>query len=120
MTYERLGQKFRCGKSHTDLRPPAEPVDLKNEAVFDPLTGRSASGADDDNPTIKHDERRLSSLGTFGTRTRAHRFIRQASMCGGCSQSVLRLRQTSLPLMRIRAKHVPDAPVAQLDRATAF
>jgi len=42
MTYERLGQKFRCGKCHTDLRPPAEPIDLKSEAVFDPLTGRSA------------------------------------------------------------------------------
>jgi thioredoxin 2 len=42
MTYERLGQKFRCGKCHTDLRPPAEPIDLKSEAVFDPLTSRSA------------------------------------------------------------------------------
>ena len=42
LTYERLGQKFRCGKCHTDLRPPAEPIDLKSETVFDPLTGRSA------------------------------------------------------------------------------
>jgi len=42
LTYERLGRKFRCGKCHTDLRPPAEPIDLKSDAVFDPLTGRSA------------------------------------------------------------------------------
>ena len=42
MTFERLGQKFRCGKCHTDLRPPAEPIDLKSEAVFDPLTACSA------------------------------------------------------------------------------
>jgi hypothetical protein len=42
MAYERLGQKFPCGKCHTDLRPPAEPIDLKSEAVFDPMTGRSA------------------------------------------------------------------------------
>src|SRR3989475_8722858 len=41
-TLFRSGQKFRCGKCHTDLRPPAEPIDLKSDAVFDPLTGRSA------------------------------------------------------------------------------
>ena len=42
MTYERLSQKFRCGKCHADLSPPAQPVELKNEAAFDALTGRSA------------------------------------------------------------------------------
>src|SRR5882762_3939015 len=42
LVYERLGQKFRCGKCHIDLRPPAEPVEVKSEAAFDSLTGRSA------------------------------------------------------------------------------
>jgi thioredoxin 2 len=42
MIYERLGQKFRCGQCHTDLRPAGKPIEVKNEAAFDALTGRSA------------------------------------------------------------------------------
>ena len=42
LPYERLGHKFRCGKCHTDLAPPGQPVALKDDAVFDLLTGRSA------------------------------------------------------------------------------
>jgi thioredoxin 2 len=42
ITYERLGQTFRCGQCHTELRPPDEPVVVKNEEIFDALTGHSA------------------------------------------------------------------------------
>jgi len=42
ITYERLGQTFRCGQCQTELRAPGEPIELKNEAVFDALTARSA------------------------------------------------------------------------------
>ncbi len=42
ITYERLGQAFRCGQCHTELRTPGVPIELKNEAVFDVLTGRSS------------------------------------------------------------------------------
>lgn len=42
MTYERLGQTFRCGNCHADLTPPGEPVEVKNEAVFNSLINRSA------------------------------------------------------------------------------
>ena len=42
MTYERLGQTFRCGQCHTELPPPAAPVDVANEPAFDALTGRSS------------------------------------------------------------------------------
>ncbi len=42
MTYERLGNLFRCGKCHTELPPPGEPVEVKSEAVFDALTTRAA------------------------------------------------------------------------------
>jgi thioredoxin 2 len=42
LPYERLGHKFRCGKCHTDLAPPGQPVALKDDAVFDLLTGRSS------------------------------------------------------------------------------
>jgi thioredoxin 2 len=42
MTYERLGQVFRCGSCRTELRPPHEPIEMKSEALFDALTGRSA------------------------------------------------------------------------------
>ncbi len=41
MTYERLGHLFRCGKCHTELPPPGEPVEVKSEAVFNALTARS-------------------------------------------------------------------------------
>jgi thioredoxin 2 len=42
MIYERLGQTFRCGRCHTEMRSPAEPFEMKNEATFDAITGRSA------------------------------------------------------------------------------
>jgi thioredoxin 2 len=42
MTYERLGQTFRCGQCHTELHPPTEPIDVNSEAVFNVLTKRSA------------------------------------------------------------------------------
>jgi hypothetical protein len=42
LIYERLGQRFRCGKCRTELRPTAEPIEVKNEAVYDALAGRSS------------------------------------------------------------------------------
>src|SRR6266478_3482181 len=42
ITYERLGHTVRCGQCHNDLSAPGEPVEVKSEAVFDALTGRSA------------------------------------------------------------------------------
>lgn len=41
MTYERLGQEFRCGKCHTMLGLPAEPLSVGSEEVFRALVGRS-------------------------------------------------------------------------------
>jgi thioredoxin 2 len=42
MTYEALGKVLRCGKCQTELRPPAEPVDVESDLVFDALICRSA------------------------------------------------------------------------------
>lgn len=42
LSYERLGQQFRCGKCHHELAPPAEPVEVKSHTVLDALTTRSA------------------------------------------------------------------------------
>jgi thioredoxin 2 len=42
LSYERLGQTFRCGNCHTELRPPGEAVEIGNETVFNALTARSA------------------------------------------------------------------------------
>jgi len=41
MTSERLGQTFRCGQCHTELPPPAEPVEVNSEPAFKGLIGRS-------------------------------------------------------------------------------
>jgi len=41
MTYERLGQIFRCGNCHAELRPPGEPVEVRNGNAFDALTQHS-------------------------------------------------------------------------------
>jgi len=38
MTYERLGQAFRCGHCHTALEPPGTPVDVSTTAAFEALT----------------------------------------------------------------------------------
>ena len=42
LIYERLGQIFRCGKCHTELRPPGEPIEVKSESLFDSLIGHSS------------------------------------------------------------------------------
>jgi thioredoxin 2 len=42
LLYERLGKTFRCGKCHTELGPPGEPIAVKSETIFDAITGRSA------------------------------------------------------------------------------
>ena len=42
MTYERLGQTFRCGKCRAELHAPDEPVEVKSESAFDALTRSSA------------------------------------------------------------------------------
>jgi thioredoxin 2 len=42
LLYERLGQIFRCGKCHTELRPPGEPIEVKSESLFDSLIGHSS------------------------------------------------------------------------------
>ena len=42
LSYERLGQTFRCGQCHHELPPPGEPVELSTEPAFDALIARSA------------------------------------------------------------------------------
>jgi thioredoxin 2 len=42
MTYERLGQTFRCGKCQTVLSGPGTPVEVNTEPIFDAILGRSA------------------------------------------------------------------------------
>src|SRR5688572_25909254 len=42
MPYERLGQTFQCGRCHSELIPPGEPVEVRNEIMFQALIGRSA------------------------------------------------------------------------------
>jgi thioredoxin 2 len=42
MIYGRLGQKFRCAKCQTELGPPAEPIEVKKESVFDAITSQSS------------------------------------------------------------------------------
>src|SRR2546427_12600252 len=41
MTYERLGQTFRCGEGHKDLPAPAEPIEVKTETAFNALSSQS-------------------------------------------------------------------------------
>ena len=41
MRYDGLGQTFRCGKCKTQLQPPAEPIDITSEQIFDALTRQS-------------------------------------------------------------------------------
>ena len=40
--YQKLGQEFRCGKCHAELSPPAEPVEIESEPVFDAVTTHSS------------------------------------------------------------------------------
>ncbi len=42
LSYDRLGQQFRCGKCHHELGLPAEPIEIPNESAFQALTSRSA------------------------------------------------------------------------------
>lgn len=42
MSYERLGQVFRCGQCHTELPKPGESIELDNQEVFNALISRSA------------------------------------------------------------------------------
>jgi len=42
MTYERLGQTLRCGQCHTELPPPAEPVEVNSETAFNASLARSS------------------------------------------------------------------------------
>jgi thioredoxin 2 len=42
LTYERMGQVFRCGGCHTELDLPGEPIDVDSSSHFEALTGRSS------------------------------------------------------------------------------
>jgi thioredoxin 2 len=42
LTYERLGQTFRCGDCHTELGLPTQPIDISSKSVFESLARRSA------------------------------------------------------------------------------
>ena len=41
MRWEGLGQTFRCPKCQAELLPPAEPIDITSDAMFDRLTSRA-------------------------------------------------------------------------------
>jgi len=42
LAYERLGTTPRCARCHTPLGPPATPIELENEELFEALISRSA------------------------------------------------------------------------------
>src|SRR5688572_21407397 len=42
LTYERLGQTFRCGGCHTELEIPTQPIDATSQNGFQALIQRSA------------------------------------------------------------------------------
>jgi len=42
MSYERLGQTFRCGNCHFNLPSVDQPIEVNNENVFEAFTSRSA------------------------------------------------------------------------------
>ena len=41
LKFQGLTKTFRCGKCHNELPLPAEPVDVRSDAVFDSLITRS-------------------------------------------------------------------------------
>ena len=41
LAFATLGQSTRCGKCHTDLTPPAQPVEIPSSALFDALVSGS-------------------------------------------------------------------------------
>ena len=42
LTYERLGQTFRCGGCHTELEIPTQPIDATSNSAFQAVTQRAA------------------------------------------------------------------------------
>jgi thioredoxin 2 len=42
MKYEGLGKVFRCGQCRSELQPTAQPVDVRNDLLFDALISHSA------------------------------------------------------------------------------
>jgi thioredoxin 2 len=42
LTYERLGQTFRCGDCHHELEIPTHPIDATSHSAFQSITQRSA------------------------------------------------------------------------------
>lgn len=42
LRYEGLGQTFRCGQCQNEMKPLAEPVEVKHDLVFDALVNHSA------------------------------------------------------------------------------
>jgi thioredoxin 2 len=42
LKYDRLEQAPRCGKCGTELYPPGDPIEIRNDLAFDTLTTRSA------------------------------------------------------------------------------
>jgi thioredoxin 2 len=42
MRYEGLGKAFRCGQCQCELQPVGEPVDVRNDLVFDAVVSHSA------------------------------------------------------------------------------
>src|SRR5215471_15053111 len=42
MSFERLGQSFRCGHCRAGLPAPSEPIEIRDVEGFDALTSRSA------------------------------------------------------------------------------
>jgi thioredoxin 2 len=41
LKYEGLKQTFHCGQCHSELRLPAEPIDVGSDLAFDAVTSRS-------------------------------------------------------------------------------
>jgi thioredoxin 2 len=42
LTYQRLGQVFRCGDCHTELGLPTHPIDIESQSAFAALSQNSA------------------------------------------------------------------------------
>src|ERR1700740_318552 len=41
LVYQRLGEAFRCGKCHTELPSPNEPIEVRDDRIFDQLISKS-------------------------------------------------------------------------------
>jgi thioredoxin 2 len=42
LRYERLEQAYRCGKCHTTIRPPAEPIEVQRDQAFVAVVAHSS------------------------------------------------------------------------------